>query len=110
MSALSLLPADPTLTLHSVTAVVAPVKDWNWLGLCLGVPQAKRSEMDSKYPTDEKKKEAVMDYWLHYSPVVSWGTLAGELYYREEKQSLQLIQRHLKKITGVLLMIVIRPQ
>ena len=108
VSALSLLSADPTLTLHNVTTVVAPVRDWDNLGDCLGVPEAKRTAIDSKYSTDEKKKEALMDYWLRCSPVVFWGKLAGELHYMEEKQSLQLVQRHLKKTSGMLVMISIR--
>ena len=69
---------------------------------------AKRSEIRSKYFTNEKKKEAVMDYWLCCSPVASWGTLAGELHYLKEKQSLQLVQRYLKKTSGMLVMIVSR--
>ena len=112
VSALSLLPADPTLTLHNVTTVVAPVRDWDKLGACLGVPVAKRNEIDSKYSTYEEKKEALMDYWLRCSPVASWGKLAGKLYYMEEKKSLQLVQRHLKKtsgmLSGMLVMIIIR--
>ena len=107
VSALSRLLADPTLTLHNVTTVVTPVRDWNRLGVCIGVPLAKYSEIDSKYSTDDKRKEAVIDYWLRCSPVVSWGELAGELHYREEKQSLQLLQRHLKKTTGMLMMMMI---
>ena len=106
-SVLSLLPADPTLTLHNVATVVAPVRSWNSLGRWLGVPVAKRTEIDSKYSTDEKKKEALMDYWLRCSPVASWGRLAGELYYMGEKQSLQLLQRHLKRTTGMLMMMII---
>ena len=108
MHALSLLPADPTLTLYNVTTVVAPVSNWTWLGECLDVPAAKCSEIGRKYPTDEKKKEAFMDYWLHCTPGVCWGKLAGALHYLGEKQSLQLVQRHLKKTTGMFLMIIIR--
>ena len=108
VSALSLLPADPTLTLNNATTVVAPVRDWELLGDCLGVPLANRGEIDSKYSTDEKKKEALMDYWLRCSPLVSWGRLAGELHYLKEKESLQLVQRYLKKTSGMLVMIIIR--
>ena len=112
--ALSLLPPDPTLSLHAVTTAVAPVTVWYRLGENLGVPLAKLSEIGSKYPPDEKRKEALMDHWLRYCPGVSWGELAGVLYYMEEKQSLQLVQRHLKKIAGMLMMILyqvyIRPR
>ena len=107
VSALSLLPADPTLTLYNVTTVVAPVRDWLNLGACLGVPVPKCSEIRSKYSTDEMRKEAVMDYWLRCSPVVSWGKLAGALHYIKERQSLQLLQRHLKKTTGMLTIMII---
>ena len=75
------------------------------LGLNLGVPLVKCNEIGSKYPTDEKQKEALMHHWLCYCPGVSWGKLAGELYFMEEKQSLQLVQRHLKKTAGMLMMI-----
>ena len=108
VSALSLLPADPTHTVHNVTTVVAPVRDWDNLGIYLGVPQTKRDEIRSKYSTDEKKKEALIDYWLCCSPVASWGKLAGVLHFMEEKQSLQLVQRHLKKTSGMVVWIIIR--
>ena len=102
---LSLLPPDPTLTLHTVTTAVAPVKNWGDLGAFLGVPQAKRSEIDSEYPTVEEKKEATLDYWLCNCPVVSWDKLAGALHFQEEKQSLQYIRRYLRITAGVLVMI-----
>ena len=103
--ALSLLPPDLTLTLRAVTTAVAQVGNWNWLGRCLGVPLPKLNEIDHQYPTDKKKMEATIIYWLHYRPVASWGTLAGKLYYMKEKQSLQIVQRYLKKTIGMLMII-----
>ena len=107
VSALSLLPADSSLTLPNVTTVVAPVRNWKSLGGWLEVPSVKRDEIGSKYSTDVQKKEALMDYWLRCCPIVSWSELAGGLHYREEKKPLQLIQRHLKKTTGMLMVIII---
>ena len=103
--ALSLLPPDPTLTLHTVTTAVAPVQNWNVLGSNLGVPETKLDEIGSQHSTDDKRKEEVMDYWIAYCPGVSWGTLAGELHYSEETESLQHVQRYLKKTTGMVIII-----
>ena len=98
---LSLLPPDPTLTLHTVTTAVAPVRDWDLLGGNLGVPWAKLEEIRSQHSTDDKRKEAAMDYWLHYCPGVSWDELATMLHWLREIQSLQRIQSYLKKTTGM---------
>ena len=104
--ALSLLPPDPTLTLHTVTTAVAPVQNWYTLGgHCLGVPYTKLDEIRSQHSTYDKRKEAAMDYWISYCPGVSWGTLAGELHYSEETESLQHVQRYLKKTTGMVIII-----
>ena len=103
--ALSLLPPDPTLTLHTVTTAVAPVRDWDDLCDNLGVPVAKRNEISSQHSTDDKRNEAAMDYWITNCPGVSWGTLAGELHYLGEKEFLQHVQRYLKKTTGMVIII-----
>ena len=103
--ALSLLPPDPTLTHHTVTTAVAPVQNWYDLSDNLGVPYFKLNEIKSQHSTDDKRKEAAMDYWISYCPGVSWGTLAGELHFREETESLQHVQRYLKKTTGMVIII-----
>ena len=96
--ALSLLPLDPTLTFDAVLTAVAPVRDLKQLGENLGVPLTIRRER--RYD-----KKSLVYHWLRYCPVVSWGKLAGELYHLKEKESLQLVQRYLKKTTGMLMMI-----
>ena len=97
----SLLPPDPTLTLQNVTFAVLPVRDWKQLGESLGVPSLQIDEIDSKHPKREMKKLFALGYWLDYCPVVSWSKLASELYYWEEKESLQNVQGYLKKTPGM---------
>ena len=66
---------------------------------------ARLNGINAQYSTDDKRKEAVMDYWISYCPGISWGTLAGELHYQEEKESLQHVQTYLKKTKGMVIII-----
>ena len=81
--------------------VTASVKNWYDLGQYnggLGVPCAVCDEIrDSMaYQTEEEKKEVLLLYYLHNVPMASWQSVAGALYYREEKTALQAVKVFLK--------------
>ena len=68
------------------------------LGQCiLEVPESKRDEIRQQR---SNYREAVVDYFIKYSPFASWGWLAGELYHWEEHEALSAIMLFIKRTPG----------
>ena len=93
--------ADPTLTINNLRQVTASVKKWYDLGQdygSLNVPNAVCDDIsrNTAYKTEEKKKEALLLYYLLTMPMASWPSVAGALHYREEKTASQAVQVFLK--------------
>ena len=87
--------ADPTLNYNNLHRLTASVKDWRRLGHYfsgLGVPKAVFVEINTAYQTEEKKKEALLLYFLHNVPMASWQRVAGVLHYVEEKTALEAVR------------------
>ena len=45
-------------------------------------------------------REAVVDYFVKYSPFASWSWLAGTLYYHEEHEALSAVKKFIKRALG----------
>ena len=91
--------ADPTLNIDNLRQVTASVENWYDLGYYrggLGVPRAVRDEINTAYQTEEKKKEALLIYYLQTMPMASWPSVAGALHYMEEKTASQAVKDFLK--------------
>ena len=93
--------ADPTLTIKNLRRVTASVKNWYDLGRLdggLDVPAAVCDGIrdNTAYQTEEKKKEALLLYYLHTMPMASWLDVAGALHYQEEEKALQAVKDFLK--------------
>ena len=93
--------ADPTLTINNLRLVTASVEKWYDLGQHydgLGVPTAvcEKISTNPDYQTEEKKKEALLLYYLHNIPMASWPSVAGALHKKEEKTALQAVKGFLK--------------
>ena len=87
--------ADPTLNYNILCRLTASVKDWGDLGNYfsgLGVPPAVLNEINTVYQTEEKKKEALLQYFLHNVPMASWQRVAGALHSMEEKTALEAVR------------------
>ena len=64
------------------------------------MPEADLNEIQSRYSTDDKRREAAIKYWLRCCPGASWSCLAEELYYDGEIEALENVRKYLKKTAG----------
>ena len=92
---------DPTLTIKNLCLVTASVENWHYLGLYrggLGIPEAVRNKIriSTAYQTKEKKKEALLLYYLQTIPMASWPSVAGALHYVEEETASQAVKHFLE--------------
>ena len=80
--------SDPSLTLENVTKATATV-DEDTLGLVLFLPSSKQSE-----------RSKMIEYFIKYSPYVSWSWLAIRLYYHEKHEALSTARKFIKGTMG----------
>ena len=45
-------------------------------------------------------RQAVIDYFIKYSPYASWTWLASRLYWREEHEALSAVKKFIKRTRG----------
>ena len=95
------LSPDSSLTLRRVYQVTSAL-DYGDLNDCLEVPVSVKYQIDANpaYPTEEKKREALIAYFLHSPPLASWAMLAGLLYSEEQHSSLEAAREYLQHRTG----------
>ena len=97
----SYLYPDASLTVSNIYQATSTV-DYVRLNDCLDMPRSVFYQIDANpsYPTKEKKREAIITYFLNTVPLASWATLAGKLYYREDHVSLEAVRKYLHHTTG----------
>ena len=99
-----LLPPDDSLTLQAVQHAVATVR-WFWRGGLLdylGVPLSVLVQIrhDPSYPSENEKRMAGLQYYIENVPGVSWGRIAGVLWYMGEQQALEEVRQYLPPKRG----------
>ena len=97
--------ADPTLNINNLRLVMVSVKEWYYLGVLasgLYLPVAVCDDIRSSnvHKTEEEKKEALLLYYLRYSPKVSWQHVVGALHFREEVTALKAARAFLNYTCG----------
>ena len=92
---------DASLTPQNIFQATSDV-DYHYLNDCFGVPHSVYYQITANpsYPTEEKRREAMIVYYLNTIPLASWATLAGGLYYRKEHVSLEAVRKYLHHTTG----------
>ena len=72
---------DASLTPQNIFQITSDV-DFGVLWDCLEVPYSVYHQIyaNPSYPTEEKRREAMIVYCLNTIPLASWATLAGGLY------------------------------
>ena len=95
------LSPDASLTLRRVYQVTSAVV-YDDLNNYLEVPASVNLQIDANpaYPSEEKKREAQIAYFLYSLPGASWAMLAGLLYYMEQHSSLEAAREYLQHTTG----------
>ena len=73
---------------------------WKKVGGYLGVSDSKLNAMDADHTTDEKKKGAVIGYWLLKDPSASWRALIYRLDECDEINIADKIRNYAEKLTG----------
>ena len=92
---------DASITLHRVCQVTSAVR-YIYLNYAIEVPDTVYCQINANpaYPTEEKKREAQIAYFLHSLPHASWAMLASRLYYYEHHSSLEAAREYLQHTTG----------
>ena len=99
-----LLPPGTSLTPHTLLHAVSTVRSF-WVGgllILLGVPNSVRYEIrDSpSYSSEDDKMTAVLQYSLQTLPGMSWGIIAGVLWFLEEHTALETVRQYLPHKPG----------
>ena len=100
-----LLPPDTSLTPHTLLHAVSTVRNfWEIDGLLyyLDVPYLVRDEIRSSpsYSSEDEKRMAGLLYSLQSLPGMSWGKIAGVLWYLEEHTALETVRQYLPHKPG----------
>ena len=100
-----LLPPDTSLTPHTLLHAVSTVRDlWKIDGLLdyLGVPGSVQFEIrDSpSYSSEDEKRKALLKYSLQTLPGMSWGKIAGVLWFLGEHAALETVRQYLPHKPG----------
>ena len=102
---------DDSLTPHTLLPAVSTVTEFwrrdddddEW-GLLerLGVPQSVMDDIRSSplYSTEEEKRIAGLQYYLHTVPSASWEDIAGFLWRLEEHTALEEVRQYVTPAHG----------
>ena len=92
---------DASFTLNNVLQATSHVP-YGVLDDCLEVPTSVFYQItaNTSYSTEEKRREAMIVYYLNTIPLASWATLAGRLYLMEQHVPLEAVRKYLHHITG----------
>ena len=92
---------DASYTLSNIYQATSDV-GYYYLRYCLRVPRNVHKQIDANtsYPTEEKKRQAMIAYNLNNTPLACWVTIAGELYYMKIHVSLEAVRKYLHHTTG----------
>ena len=105
-----ILNTDPTLTTDNVNKVISEtVKTWDdgvyAYGLAgeLLVPLTVQESIKKQHTSVEFQKKALVNYWINFLFNASWATLAGALYFLDEKAALKIcVKEYLKVDQGII--------
>ena len=93
--------SDHSFTRQNISMVTATVHNDNRLADdILRVPYSIRDEIREKTSASADFREGAIEYYVQYSPQVTWPELAGELYYRECGKALAAATRFIKRTPG----------
>ena len=91
---------DMTFTTKNVQGAVQEVKNTNKLGLCLGVPELKRREIQKQFFNVPQQVKAYINYFMEHNPVASWRAVIVALDRLREKEAADAIRYLAEPVTG----------
>ena len=86
-------PLDPSLTASNVCTALEALRDLDKVCDVLRIPLHWQNRIRIEYCTysEKRQKQAMVEWWLQYSPHASWNWLAGQLYFHEEWTALKAV-------------------
>ena len=101
---LPVLPPDASLTPHTLLPPLSTMRQF-WRGGLLHyllVPQSVMNQIraSQSYSSEDKKRVAVLQYYLQTVPGASWVRIASALWYLEEHTALETVRQYLPHTHG----------
>ena len=81
--------------MDSVLEVMGKVEEWDGVGLELGVPGSKRTEIKEQSSTEMEQHLALTRYWINTDPDPSWEKLGKALYNSGEERAATVMKQYL---------------
>ena len=94
---------DSSLTVQNLYGVTTSVRlPYDEIKYCFEVPDSVCAQIEANrmYPDEEKKRKAMICYFLETNPNASWSLFAALCYERENFQCMQAVQQFLHRTTG----------
>ena len=83
---------EPSLTLDNLTSVFDGVKDMEFVGAWLQIPDSKQDELEQQYDGQQIKR-AFSAYFMSHHPAPSWLIIAIALWCMKEHGALEVVQK-----------------
>ena len=93
-------PADPTLTLTSLTQVMVSVKRWGWICGWLHIPRPVYADIWQEHSDIVLRVEGWCKWYLTHHPAPSWRQVETALYSSGEHENLDVLRSHLEELKG----------
>ena len=90
-------PLDPSLTASNICTALKSLRD---LDKVCKVPSHRQRQIKIEHSTEAKRRQAMVEWWLHHSPHASWKWMAGQLYYFQELTALEAVLQYTLKAAG----------
>ena len=92
-------PADPTLTLTSLSQLLDSVEDWFAFRIWLQTPFSVRWDLD-QYSSKAQRVQSWCEWYLTNHPAPSWLHVAGALYRSREHDTLNILRSQFQYLKG----------
>ena len=87
------------MTSDNISKVVATVGEDD-LGNVLDVPRSKREEFQQQSSTTAEYRKRLIDYFVKYSPWISWSDLASRLYLFDQPVAVEAARAFITQTPG----------
>ena len=87
-------------TRKNVQRAVRQVKDADYLGVWLGVPDTRLEEIQRQFSSVPQRVKAYIDYFMDHDPLASWRSVIVALDWMGEKEAADNIRHLAESITG----------
>ena len=95
-------PADPSLTISSLTSVLESV-DWDMVYEWLDFPLHQYEEIKDQHSSNRTEcNNALCEWYLTNHPAPSWRHVAEALYHNEQHEVLEVLMNKVDYLKGIM--------